>query len=597
MATSVTSSARCWSPVADLAKARKRGLKKGNGVSLPGHLVLAAVLLTGSLSVLADEAADTFNRLYGEDLKGVAATPSPADDVALAKQMLEDTKKAGGAPALLVLLCETAYELAAKNPAAYPTATAAMDLLAAKVPEKKAECLQKNAAVYQKQYATARGDARTKAGEKAIEVLGVLAEAQAAAGEVEDAGASLRQALAVATAIKSESRAGLQARLAGLASHEKIEKQIEAVKAKIGADPGDAASRKELVRLYLVDMDLPAEAAKFVNETLDEPTRKYVPAAAKPVPEAPEAACAELGDWYKALADQATTPASKGAMLRRAQGYFQRFLAIHTAEDLGRTAAALTLKRIEAALAKLSGAAEPKFYPSVLSADLGHGVTMKFALIRPGRFAMGSPIAEQGRDRNEGPQHEVAITKPFYLGVTEVAQAQYEAVMETNPSKFRGPTNPVDSVDWKEAAAFCRKLSEKTGKAFRLPTEAEWEYACRAGTSARYFFGDSDNALAEYAWWHANSEGKTHPVGQKRPNGWGLYDMLGNVMEWCADRYGSYPSEACVDPQGPDSGSAHVTRGRSYDYGKSEYFRCAVRNSYYDPAFRHRYGFRCAGTP
>jgi formylglycine-generating enzyme required for sulfatase activity len=566
-------------------------------VNLPGHLVLAAVLLTGSLSVLADEVADTFNKLYGEDLKRVAATPSPADDVALAKQMLEDTKKAGGAPAFLVLLCETAYELAAKDPAACPTATAAMDLLAAKVPEKKIECLQKSAAVYQKQYAMARGNARTKAGEKAIEVLGVLAEAQAAEGDLDDAGTSLRQALALATAIKSESRAGLQARLAGLASHEKIEKQIEAVKAKLDADPGDADSRKELVRLYLVEVDRPAEAAKFVNETLDGPTRKYVPAAAKPVSEAPEAACTELGDWYKGLADQAATPVSKGAMLRRAQGYYQRFLALHTAEDLGRTAAALTLKRIEAALAKLSGAEEPKFHPSSLTADLGKGVTMRFVLIRPGKFVMGSPIAERGRDRNEGPQHEVAITKPFYLGVTEVTQAQYEAVMETNPSKFRGPTNPVDAVEWKDAAEFCRKLSEKMGKAFRLPTEAEWEYACRAGTSARYFFGDSDNALAEYVWWHANSENKPHPVGQKKPNAWGLYDMLGNVLEWCADRSGSYPSEACVDPQGPDSGSARVTRGGSCDYGKSDNFRCAARYIGYDQGFGHRYGFRCASTP
>jgi formylglycine-generating enzyme required for sulfatase activity len=498
----------------------------------------------------------------------------------------------------LALLCEKAYELASKDPSGYATAMAAMDLLAGKFPDKKVECLQKNAALYQKPYAAARGEAKTKAGESAITALIALAEAQTAAGDSDGAVLTLRQAVAVATAIKSESKAALQAQLAGLASQQQVEKQIAALKAKLDADPKDAASRKEIVRLYVVELNNPVEAAKFIDETLDEVTRKYVPAAARPVADAPEAACTELGDWYMGLADQAATPASKGGMLRRAQAYYQRFLALHTATDLGRTAATLTLKRIEDALLKSGPAPELKFSPPSLALDLGNGVTMKLVLIRPGKFMMGSPDSELGHEPDEGPQHEVVISKPFYMGVTEVTQAQYEAVMGTNPSDFKGPTNPVDKVSWNEAVEFCRRLSEKTRKTVRLPTEAEWEYACRAGSKTRFSFGDSDSILGDYAWYRSNSGSKPHPVGQKKPNAWGLYDMHGNVWEWCADRYGPYSSEASTDPQGAGSGSARVVRGGSWVTGGTGDFRCAYRHRN-DPAYRNYryYGFRCAMTP
>jgi formylglycine-generating enzyme required for sulfatase activity len=429
--------------------------------------------------------------------------------------------------------------------------------------------------------------------------LRVLADSQAAAGDTDGAGLTLRQAVAVAAAIKSESKAALQARIETLASQQQVEKQIAALKAKLDADPKDAASRQELVRLYLVELDNPAEAAKFLDEKCDEATRKYVPAAAKPVEDAPEAACTELGDWYKGLADQAASPASKGAMLRRAQAYYQRFLVLHTATDLGRTAATLTLKRIADALAKLGPALESKSLPASLTLDLGNGVTMNLALIRPGRFMMGSPDSEEGRRSNEGPQHEVAITKPFYMGVTEVTQAQYEAVMGTNPSHIKGPTNPVENVSCDEAVDFCRKLSEKTGKTFRLPTEAEWEYACRAGSKTRFSFGDSDSVLGGYAWYARNSNGKTHPVGQKKPNPWGLYDMLGNVSEWCADWYGPYSSMTSADPQGAASGRDRVARGGSWYNGNdsTHYFRCAYRPSIAPVIHGSHTGFRCAMTP
>lgn len=191
---------------------------------------------------------------------------------------------------------------------------------------------------------------------------------------------------------------------------------------------------------------------------------------------------------------------------------------------------------------------------------------MKMVPLRPGKFMMG-----------EGPQqHEVTISKPFYMGATEVTQAQYEAIMKANPSLVKGPTNPVEMVSWDNATDFCRKLSAKTGKAVRLPTEAEWEYACRAGSTTRFCFGDVDEGLADYGWSLDNSGGKTRPVGQKKPNAWALYDMHGNVCEWCADLYGEYPNGPVTDPQGPAAGYGRVLRGGSV-YNNSYGCRSACR--------------------
>jgi formylglycine-generating enzyme required for sulfatase activity len=138
---------------------------------------------------------------------------------------------------------------------------------------------------------------------------------------------------------------------------------------------------------------------------------------------------------------------------------------------------------------------------------------------------------------NEKPIHEV-IVLAFQIGKYPVTQAQYQAVMGNNPSRFSGnPQNPVETVTWFDAQKFCEELSKLTGNNYRLPTEAEWEYACRAGTETRFSFGDEENQLGDYAWFDGNSNNATHPVGEKRPNPWGIYDMHGNVWEWCADQW------------------------------------------------------------
>jgi len=326
---------------------------------MPGRACIAVTILAvavfTSCFAYADEAADAFNQVFGEEYKRATATPAPADDAALAGQMLDAAKAADKQPPLLALLCEKAYELGIKESGGYATALGAMELLADKVPAKKADCLAKCAAVRQREYAAARGDAKTGAGEMLIQALCAAADAQAAAGDTEAAAASLRQAVFTATAVKSDTKAALQTQLAGILACQQTEKQVAALRGKLAADPKDAASRKELVRLCLVELDSPAEAAKLVDESLDEATRKYVPAAAKSIEDAPELACSELGKWYQNLADQATGVPAKTAMLSRAKVYFERFLALHAAEDMPRTTVMLSLKKVDDALAKLPG--------------------------------------------------------------------------------------------------------------------------------------------------------------------------------------------------------------------------------------------------
>lgn len=251
--------------------------------------------------------------------------------------------------------------------------------------------------------------------------------------------------------------------------------------------------------------------------------------------------------------------------------------------------------------------------PKVLTNSIG----MKLVLIPKGSFTMGSPIEQKIRAKEEV-QHQVTISQDYYLGVTEVTQGQYKIVMGTNPSYFQKRVlrkndtskHPVEQVSWDNAVEFCRKLSEvpeekKAGRVYRLPTEAEWEYACRAGTKSAYNFGDDRRNLGDHAWFGNNSGTKTldsavlwhelkntpqdyldtllsegcatHPCGEKKANAWGLYDMHGNVFEWCSDWYSDYPKEAVTDPTGPKEGSFRVIRGGGWFISPAN-CRSAYRN-------------------
>ena len=245
-------------------------------------------------------------------------------------------------------------------------------------------------------------------------------------------------------------------------------------------------------------------------------------------------------------------------------------------------------------------------------ADLGGRTGLEMVWCPPGKFLMGSPASEPDRQSNET-QHEVTLTQGFWLGKTEVTQAQWQAVMGNTPSyfprkeiirwkvlKWQIPVwrqdflasrwqLPVERVSWDDCQEFCRKA----GGGCRLPTEAEWEYACRAGAPSPFA---GSGVLNEMGWYAGNSGGKTHPVGSKKPNAWGLCDMHGNVWEWCQDWYGDYPAGAVIDRQGPATGAFRVFRGGSLNYYARD-CRAAFQNGR-EPGNRgSNLGFRVALAP
>jgi formylglycine-generating enzyme required for sulfatase activity len=255
-----------------------------------------------------------------------------------------------------------------------------------------------------------------------------------------------------------------------------------------------------------------------------------------------------------------------------------------------------------------------RFYRAQVLAPLTNVV-----FIPPGTFWMGSPTNEVDRIPDEGPQTAVTISRGYWMGKYEVTQGEYLAVMDANPAYFT--TNfgypqdlslPVDSVSWNDATNYCGQLTQRERAAgriaancvYRLPTEAEWEYACRAWTSTRFSYGDDPGYtnLTDYAWFTGNSwyssekDGITHPGGQKEPNLWGLYDMHGNLAEWCQDWYGEYPGGLAVDPQGPPTSFGRVIRGGNWGDNAKD-CRVAVRGGVDPTDFGFKIGFRVVLAP
>jgi formylglycine-generating enzyme required for sulfatase activity len=225
---------------------------------------------------------------------------------------------------------------------------------------------------------------------------------------------------------------------------------------------------------------------------------------------------------------------------------------------------------------------------------------IEFVWCPPGTFMMGSPEGiDDDEPRVNENLHKVTLTRGFWIGKYPVTQEQWLRVMSYNPSEFRGSglEAPVEGISWESADNFCSVFSRAEGIQCRLPSEAEWEYACRAGSDGAWCFGDDECKLGEYAWYEENSDGKTHPVGRKKPNAWGIHDMHGNVCEWCADWYGEYPTGDVKDPTGPSlpvGVPARVRRGGLWCFG-GQTCRSAKRKA--SPPFRHdegRFGFRVA---
>jgi hypothetical protein len=315
-------------------------------------------------SEAAAKAAEAFESLYGKEFKRVKTTADVADDVHLAKRLLAVSGEAKGQPEFLTMLCEKACELAGANAAGYATAAEALEILASGVPEKAPACAARLLEIRQKQFDASRGSDRAKAGEALIDALLPMVDAKEKEGAATEAAALLKRAVFVAAAVKSDRRGDLDARLKTMEQTARMTREIDDLKKQLEADPKNAAARVRLVKIHLVDLDDPAEAAKWVEGVEDESLRKYVPAAAKPVTEAPELACLELGEWYRGLGES-SPPAAKAAMYARAKAYYDRFLEMHAAADLDRTKAKAALLKIEAEIGKSAGptaapAKEPK---------------------------------------------------------------------------------------------------------------------------------------------------------------------------------------------------------------------------------------------
>ena len=527
---------------------------------------LTVVVLLLAATAAADEVDELINTLK----------PSPLDYAVWAGNLLNAVGELKGNPGAQGRLYEKAYELGIKQAKGYPAAIKAARAVLKAKPDQRAAWQQKLLAVYKLDWQAADRKRKKEAGKAYVDQMIAVADDMAASGRLAEAIKLYTDASRMVRYYAPDLTDAVAEKLKDVRGQQRLQRELARCRSVLAASPENTAVREKLILLLVVELGEPAEAKKLLTAGVSEPLRTYVPLAAEAVEQARTEACLELGDWYKSLTPKAT-PRGKAKALTRAKAYYERFVELETSavkRAIGKT----KLAQVEKELRELgtSGLSRGKY----LTLDLGNGVKMKLVRIPAGRFVMGSPQTETGREGHEGPQHWVKISKPFYMGVAEVTQKEYAAVMGTNPSKFSGTNRPVERVSWGDAVEFCRKLSEKTKRKVRLPTEAEWEYACRAGTKTAYSFGGDVGKLGHYAWHSGNSAKQTHGVGQKKPNAWGLYDMHGNVWEWCADWYGEsyYRSSPGTDPQGPGSGKDRVHRGGSWWHDPPWYCRSAFRN-------------------
>jgi len=540
--------------------------------------MLTALVVAVSVLAIPTRADDI------EDLVN-ALRPSPLDYAAWSGNLIKAAGNLKGRPEAQARLHEKAYEFGIKNAKGYPTAIEAARAMLRAKPDQRTVWQQRLLNAYRLDWQAADRKRKEQAGKTYIDQMIAVADEMAASGKAPDAIRLYTSASYLARRNAPDRTGEVAEKLKDLREQQQLQRQLAQFKRALAQTPQNTAVRERFIRLYVVELDDPAEAKKLLRADVPEALRTYVPLAAKAVADLAKDACLELGEWYESLTAGATLR-GKAKALARAKAYYERSISLEK-DAVKRALAKTKLAKVEKQLRELPVSGQPA--EKQLTLALGGGVTMKLALVPAETFIIGSPKSVAERFDNERPQHMVTIRRPFYMGVTEVTQEQYQAVMGKNPSKFKGAKSPVDSISWRGAAAFCQKLSELTRRLVRLPTEAEWEYACRSGSKGRWCFGDDARQLGDWAWFRRNSGGRTHSVGQKRASKFGLYDMHGNVWEMCSDWYSPYASAAITDPQGPASGTKRVCRGGSWD---NKSCRSAVRGCPAPDDRRNDFGFR-----
>ena len=567
---------------------------------------MLASLASGTGACLGD-AKGEYEMLFGEEAKRVEASRGTEDDGAFAAKLLASSGRLNDSPDLRNLVLDKAYQYGIRGPEGLTVAGEALDQMVRYRSKPAGELDALRVELHESRFRLSTGRAKMEAGTAYVELLLRYADAEAARGNAAEADKLYLAALPVAQYVRSPRASEIEAARAR-------EARLAELQTRFKENPTNASARQNLLLHYLLDRNQPEEAAKLVTPDLDETLRTYVPMTVTPVADLLDAACLELGAWFEQLARDASEK-RKARALRRAVDYYTQYLAVHDESDSAALRVRRLLTGVETALGEPDTAQSGGLaLPWAITVDIGGGARMKMVLIAAHHFEMGSKD-EPGRDSDgrEGPRHRVLFSQPCYMGVFEVTQEQYEAVMGGNPSVHKGKTRPVENVSWADAVEFCRRLSRKTGRDFRLPTEARWEHACGGGygRDTRSSFDGDDEALLEYGNYadrdcpgtlvgvrdtrRSDGHALTAPVGSYKPNNAGLYDMYGNVREWCADWYGPYTRDTLRDPKGPESGTHRVVRGGAWNSPPAQ-CRGAVRDRAAPAETHDDLGFRVVMT-
>jgi len=373
-------------------------------VSMRPIAAAAAVLLLTAAPAFADdadEARETFNSLFAKDLEAVQETGSKTDDVTLARRLVETAERSTGEPAFVALLCEHARRLATGHPSGYATAIRAMELVAEHVPAKVDEARERLLDLRRKQFEAGEGEARRAAGDALLDALLARARAQEDAGDATAAAALYREARTVAKAVGSDRLPQVEGSAEALARRIRLARRIEDVKAILQKHPDNVGAREGLVRLYLVNLNEPAKAEEVLEGVKDADLKKYVPAAARPVDQAPELACLQLGEWYRELAETAPDYA-KANMYARAKTYLDRFLRLHETKDLKHTRGQVALEKVTEAIEELDAAATAKAQPAKPAKPSETVAVPESGVIKPGIWVNVLPLVDPEKDAVKG---------------------------------------------------------------------------------------------------------------------------------------------------------------------------------------------------